>query len=79
VSSSTERMRVLRRRRRGRMRPIKFRLAEAEIEALVSKGYLDRQHGVTPSKQANDSQTRKNSVHSGLLVSDDRLRHDEIA
>jgi hypothetical protein len=42
------------------MRPIKFRLAEAEIEAPVSKGYLDRQHrdGVTPSKQRPKRRSR---------------------
>jgi hypothetical protein len=42
MGTSTERMRALRQRQRRSMRLIKFRLAEAEVEALVSKGYLDR-------------------------------------
>jgi hypothetical protein len=42
MGRSTERMRALRQRQRRSMRLIKFRLAEAEVEALVSKGYLDR-------------------------------------
>ena len=43
MGESTARMRALRQRRRQSMRLIRFRLAEAEIEALVSRGYLDRQ------------------------------------
>ena len=43
MGDSTARMRALRKRRRQNMRLIKFRLAESEIEALVSRGYLDRQ------------------------------------
>jgi hypothetical protein len=43
MGTSTTRVRALRERRRQGMSLFKIRLSEAQIEVLVSKGYLDRQ------------------------------------
>jgi hypothetical protein len=44
MGDSTARVRALRERRRQGMSLFKIRLTEAEIEALVAKGHLDRRH-----------------------------------